>query len=164
MNSTKIKFCVPLLFCLLLSVHGLCSAAETPQTIGASREQIEEMRQHLNALESNNNELRVLLTTLGEDLIEASEQSQSLNSQIQLLKKQSQEQRTTIMVLREQLTGLKTDSQELSASLTIANAELQLARQYFQKTEKALKQEKKKNKILLTIAGIFAAVAVGSAM
>lgn len=119
MRKLSIILLLPLLFLLSSSV-GFCSESQTYQI---SETQLTALENHLNALEANNAELMALL---GESETELTEATQQLN-----------ESKNQIAELRNQLQALKNESEEARQSLSIANAELQKASEYFKASERA---------------------------
>lgn len=116
------KLCVSLVLCALACLSaGFCGICYANQTYTISATQLEMLQNHLNALETNNNELLNLLNASEMDLSEA---SLSLS-----------ESRKELETLKAQLTALQAETKKLDESLRIANAELQNARESFKKSE-----------------------------
>ncbi len=119
MRRLSIILLLPLLFWLSAPV---CFCSES-QTYTISETQLMALENHLNALEANNAELVTLLSESETELTEAT--------------KQLNESKNQINELRTQLQTLKGESEEARRSLSIANAELQKASEYFKASERA---------------------------
>lgn len=105
---------------LSLPCVGICYANPT-YTI--SETQLQELQNHLNALEANNETLKTILSTSGEELTAA------LNA----LTKSNEE----LMRLKAELQTCKAEAESARQSLQTANDELQKAAQSFKASEAA---------------------------
>lgn len=106
--------------CLCLPCVGTCYANPT-YTI--SETQLQELQNHLNALEANNETLKEILSTSGEELTAA------LNALT--------ESKKELQTLKEALRQAKAEAESARQSLQTANDELQKAAQSFKASEAA---------------------------
>lgn len=143
MRKYIISLFLPLLL-LLSPPVGFCSENQTYQI---SETQLTALEAHLNALEANNAELMTLLDESEMDLTEATRQ---LN-----------ESKNQISELRNQLQALKNESEAARQSLSIANAELRKASEYFKASEKAHARIEGRLRTQRNLWEVIAAVMVG---
>ena len=128
----KTRFCgmVFLLLALFLCLPsaGSCSESKTYQI---SESELTTLQNHLDALEQNNETLKMLLTESDEGLTIALEK---------LMESQKE-----LATLKMQLQQAKNDAESAKNSLAIANQELQKARQSFKQYE--IERDKTENRL-----------------
>ena len=136
------------LLCCFSLLSPCVGIASPTYTITAA--EMEQLQNHLNALEANNEMLKSILTASDSELTVALEA---------LMK--SRDELTT---LKAQLTQAKSDAESAKKSLQIANDELQKASQSFKEYEKARDKTENRLRNQRNIWEFIAALAVGVAV
>ena len=136
-----------LYFCLSLAFAGICSASPT-YTISES--ELATLQSHLNALEQNNETLKMIL----------SESDESLTAALDALMKSQQE----LTTLKIQLERAKNDALSAQESLKTANLELERAAESFRQSEKERDKIENRLRNQRNIWEVLCFVAVGVAV
>ena len=147
-KTSILRACVIAAFlCLSFASVGTCSESRT-YTI--SETELTTLESHLNALEKNNETLKMLLTESDEGLTIALEK---------LMESQNE-----LATLKAQLQQAKSDAESANQSLQIANLELQKAAESFKAYEKERDKVEGRLRNQRNIWEFIAAIAVGVAV
>nr|DAZ17098.1 MAG TPA: SECRETED 45 KDA PROTEIN CYCLE, PEPTIDOGLYCAN, CHAP, CELL [Caudoviricetes sp.] len=148
---------------LLLSVFwafAFVSIGSCQEVYQITDNQLIALENNLIHLQKNNSELKTLLKQSNQELMIASNKSETLNNQIQTLEKQLIQSETQIQTLTQQLQMLKIQSEKASNSLQTANEELQKVSQSFKQCEEQQNKLKKQKLLWQIIAGVIATYAI----